>query len=124
MKSKLYNVKRNLPNWRKAPWDQICQAIDLLPWTSLLTGDINEATNKFNDLIYAIIKDFVPFRSPKSSKFPCWFDYEIITILKNKKYAWQLWKQFPNNFTYKTFKELRRHSKHLMKRKYNEYIRT
>ena len=109
--------------WKKAPWDSINRALDLLPWCVLNDGNINDAVTLFTDLITAVVKDFVPRKRPRSHKFPPWFDPQIRFVLRNKMRAWLLWKQCPSDRTYRSFSNIRRYSKYLIGLKCTNYIK-
>ena len=113
---------KKFPVWKNAPWSEIQRVLNLFPWSLLYHGSINDATELLISVVHSIISDFVPHKVMKSSKFPAWFDHELLCILRNKKRAWQLWKSYPNEHTYNTFVTLRRHSKFLLRKKYLEYI--
>ena len=100
-----------------------CRSLDLFPWCILESENLNDAVDLLTEVIHSVVKDNVPVRNTrKSSKFPPWFDDEILLLLRNKKNAWKLWKQSPSAETYKTFADIRRHSKFILRKKYSEYI--
>jgi hypothetical protein len=109
--------------WSKAEWPAINYALSLLPWDLLESGSPEEALDIFYDLVHGVTADFVPSRRV-SKKKPLWLSGETALALQNKRAAWKLWKSFPNPHTYATFSHLRRLSRNLLRRDYDNSIKS
>lgn len=113
---------RPTPCWARADWKGLRGALNLLPASLLDAASVDEAAENLSDILLAAVNDFVPMTRPRSCKFAAWVKPDTRLAVKNKRSAWALWKQHPNPNTKNTFQFLRKHSKGLLQRDYNNHI--
>ena len=89
------HTRKHTYMWKKVNWSEMAKVISNLPWCLLETLDVDSAVEFLEDTVSAAIKDFVPVKKVKTSRFPHWYSQETKLTLKNKKSAWLLWKQLP-----------------------------
>lgn len=109
-------------NFFKANYDEVNVRLHNCDWDLLLTGGINEITNKFYNVIQAIISELIPKKMLKSRDYPIYFSHELIQLLKNKSLAHRRWKRFHSQADYKIFSKLRSEAKSMMERDEVNYI--
>ncbi|XP_075230268.1 uncharacterized protein LOC142329482 [Lycorma delicatula] len=78
----------------------------------LLTVDLEESVMGFQKIITAAIDKHVPAFRPKSTKFPPWFNRNIVNLLKRKKAAHRRFKSSGLSDDYFLFSRLRRDVKY------------
>jgi len=117
----LFSIQRTMSLWNKTNCYLVATAIKAVPWEILKSGHVEDALDFFYACLDAVIKDYVPVKKAKSSKFPMWDSQETKFALNNNKCAWSLWKQYPNNITHNVFIHQRKLGKALLRRDYNNY---
>jgi hypothetical protein len=84
---------RRITNWKKMDKVAFRNVLLLCPWDLLDRMSVNSACNLFYEFLDAIIKDCVPETIIKESKYPRWFDAELISLLKVKERARRIFKK-------------------------------
>lgn len=109
-------------NFFKANYESINVELNRINWNSELSHlPINDATNKFYNIINTIISQFTPKISPRSDDFPKWFSPKLIQLIRLKEHYFKL-KKRTNNMLHNTlFNEKRKEVKHEKKKCLYEY---
>ena len=79
----------------------------------------------FNDVIFAVIKDFIPVVHINCRKYPHWYDKGIIALITEKFKCRQQFVESGRDKTseaHKRFCELRKEVKRAQKSRYEQYI--
>lgn len=113
-------------NFKKADFLIILQLLACLSWNNLdHFVTVNDALSHFYDIIFAVISDCVPLVKYNASKFPHWYNSELITLVKEKEKAR---KRFINcgrdkcSDAYKSFCALRAEVKNMQKKCHTDYV--
>ena len=76
---------RVIYNFKKTDWDYVHQLLTCICWSNLLGfPNVHDATQYFYDIIFAIMTDCVPTFNVKPSRYPTWYNHELITLIKEK----------------------------------------
>ncbi|CAH2084684.1 unnamed protein product [Euphydryas editha] len=111
-------------NFHKVNFEIISEALEEIDWDLTFHGKNTEhATSAFYEVIYNIIKNNVPTKIVKSSKYPIWFNSALIHIYKNKNKAWIKWKTYKNKSDYETFSLYRNRFKYISMSSYKHYMK-
>lgn len=87
-------------NFFNANYENINREIQLIDWNiELQADDINDSVDKFYSIINKIITNNTPITIPKPDKFPKWFSFKLIEMIRDKEYYRKKMKQ-PNNELY------------------------
>lgn len=110
-------------NFKKAKFDEINNCLLAIDWDLMfLNLNVEQCTSTF----YLILNNFINYYIPKNSsfyrKFPPWFSFSTIKVIREKKKYHTKWKKFNNNIDYLTFKILRGRSKHLIDEDYRKFV--
>lgn len=108
-------------NFRKANYSQINEALSSIDWQFLDPLSINDAIDKFYNVINTIIEQYVP-KKGKGGKYPFWYKPNLIALLKNKERARRKWKKTENEKHYKNFSELRATAKIEIEKCHQSYL--
>ncbi|KAJ0180561.1 hypothetical protein K1T71_003965 [Dendrolimus kikuchii] len=99
--------------------------IQSIDWSSRLNNSsMDLSVNSFYEVIYDIIRKYIPKRRTKTNNFPIWFSRPLIHIFKNKEKAWIKWKKYNTTYHYEQFSMFRRRFKTQSKICFNNYIDT
>lgn len=73
-------------NFYKADYISINKALSTVEWSACLKKlpNVNAMVDFLYDTIWKNIHEFTPIKKHKSSKYPCWFNKNLIRILKEK----------------------------------------
>ncbi|XP_045448733.1 uncharacterized protein LOC123657199 [Melitaea cinxia] len=111
-------------NFHKANFIAISEALDEIDWALIFHGKKTEhATSAFYEVIYNIIKKYVPTKLVKTTKFPIWFNSALIHIFRNKNKAWVKWKTYKNPSDYEEFAVYRDRFRSISKSSYKLYMK-
>ena len=81
-------VERTTYNFKKADFDLIFRLLACLSWSNLeYFASVNDALSYFYDIIFAVIVHCVPTVKFNASKFPHWYNSELIAVIKEKERA-------------------------------------
>lgn len=109
--------------YRDADYDKIKKELEKIEWTRLLSDkNVEQAITYFYELLYSVIKQYVPTKSVKSGSYPCWFTPELIHLHKKKKKAWMKMKSHFSESNYNVFSLYRHKFKVASERCYKFYI--
>ena len=73
-------------NYKKADWNSILCALTCICWSSLFTNSsVDDVFYLFYDLIFAVIKDYIPLIKTKGFKYPPWYTGELISLIRKKE---------------------------------------
>ena len=79
------NVKRTVYNFKGADFSVVHRALACLDWSNLdKSTSVNDMLSYFNDVIFAVIKDFIPVVHINCRKYPHWYDKGIIALITEK----------------------------------------
>ena len=73
-------------NYKRADWEGLRTTLRLVPWTMLDELPVDEATDRFYDILDAAIHDHIPVVQLRR-KQPPWFDAELRRALRDKESA-------------------------------------
>ena len=120
------HVSREVYNFKRADWKEINTVLNYVDWSCLHEfTNINDAVSYFYDIVFAIMKDYVPVQRISHKRFPYWFDPELISLVKSKAKTHRDYINTNRDKTsaaYLKFCDLRKQVKALQKSKYLEYI--
>lgn len=109
-----YIKERQMPrrNFKKANYDTINGELSRVNWQ--FTDDLpaNAAVDKFYSILNDVIARNVPLQR-RSNKYPRWFSFELIGLLRRKERARTRWKNSNLNADYEHYSELRLRAKSL-----------
>ena len=109
-------------NYKRADWGGLRTALRLTPWSLLEGLPVDEAAERFYDLVTAAIRDHIP-RVTLRRRQPPWFDSDVRAALREKEIAHRRLKDDRTDAAAEAFRSKRRLFKHESNRKYYEYIR-
>lgn len=76
-------------NFFRADYDELNRLINSIDWTSELEHlGVNEATNRFYDLIKSMLTNVPKVKFPKAN-YPCWYYNALIMLIIKKSIAKQ-----------------------------------
>lgn len=84
--------------------------------------DIDQAVSKFYQQLYEGLYRFIPLRREKGSRYPSWFNGELIGLVNAKRRAHRNYITSSNPRDYQYFSYLRNHCKKLSKSLYHSYL--
>lgn len=109
-------------NYKRADWNGLRAALRVTPWSMLENHPVDEAADRFYDLLTAAMRDYIP-RVTLRRRQPPWFDNESRTALREKERARRRLKSHRSAETEEEFRSKRRQFKQTTSRKYYEYLR-
>ena len=91
---RLENVKITTPltsrqsafNYKRADFDRLRESLRLVTWSVLDDLCLDDAVDKFYDILNAAIRDCIPVVHIKRN-FPTWFDRDLRNLLREKEAA-------------------------------------
>lgn len=113
-------------NFWKGDYESINAFLDGKDWDELLKDciDVNEAINKFYNVLREAIREYIPFVTKSNTKkHPPWFDKTLIRLLKEKNLIRKRFKKYKNPLDELAFTLLRKRCDKLAIEKYNTYIK-
>jgi hypothetical protein len=81
-------------NWRKANYEEMREFLYSYRWAMNAETDVNEDWEEFKSVMATLIELFIPVAKVRSQKRPKWITSEIIRLLRKKKRAWKLAKNY------------------------------
>lgn len=120
---KYMKMKRlNKFNFFRADYNSINDMLSTINWHSLFDNlNINDAVNKFYATIQHIIDAHTPVTKFNPNKYPIWYSKELIKIINEKEYYFELKKSTKNPIIISLYGEIRRKYKRLKARCLNDY---
>ena len=112
-------------NFVEADYDGLNCYYGSLNWDVLLSGDdINSMVDTFYDNLYKGMNLFIPIRTIKlgSSKYPSWFNSDLINLINRKKDAHYKYTNSGNISDYNLFRSIRAECKVLRNELYGKYL--
>lgn len=110
--------------YNSADYELINHELEKIYWDDTLNNlTVEEAVQKFYEIIYEIIRTHIPTAKSKSHHYPYWFSPALIRIFKDKERAWKKWKTYNNNCDYETFSIFRKRFKAECSRCYFNHIK-
>ena len=109
-------------NYKRADFDGLRRAMDLVPWTLMENLPMNDALDVFYELFEAAIRDHVPTVVLRR-RFPPWFDTSVRQALREKETAFNRTKRNRTDNSVRNFEEKRKRFKTLACSKYRDYIK-
>lgn len=83
-----------------------------IDWSFICTtSDIDLAVQKFYEILFEGIDIYVPKRTFKSQKYPCWFDKELRKLIAKKNRLHKKFKRSGSQVDYEAFSSIRREVK-------------
>lgn len=125
-KSKATFVDRMTFNFKKADFDAIHRLLACICWSALLPNNCaNDALSYLYDVIFAVINDCVPVVKLRKSKFPPWYNADLISLIKEKEHVRKLFVKSGrdrNSDAYLKFCSLRANVKSMQKDCHTAYV--
>lgn len=118
-----YEPQFRLFNYHRGDYDAINQSLMNTDWSFIDRLSLNEATDKFYELLNNIITVNVPRYRPKRG-YPPWYTRALISMIKRKNRAHEKWKKNKNQEQYTEYSTLRASTKRLIIHCHIEHIRT
>ena len=115
-------TRKSALNYKRADFDGLRRALDLVPWTMLEPLDMNDAVNMFYDFLESAIRDYVPTVELRR-RFPPWYDADVRAALRAKETAFNRVKRNRTPAAASDFADKRREFKSISCAKYHQYIR-
>jgi hypothetical protein len=104
---KVGRSKVTTPNWSKADMTGLRNFLGAKDWDSLMDGKtVEESWEILKEAINQSINQFVPKSTVKGEEEPKWINREIIKLIRKKRRAWKLYKQFNNMESRDRYKDL------------------
>ena len=108
-------------NYRAADFVGLRTALRLLPWITLRSLSVNEATELFYDWTQAAVRDFIPTVELRS-RFPPWFTRPVRDALRLKEASYRRKRSQPSEESDRMFSEARRRFKAAANAEYRSYL--
>lgn len=118
-------ARRIVRRFYAADYEKINSNLNEVDWESHLSNkDIETAVDCFYTIVNKIINDLVPSKSISNSnnKYPVWFSYSLIRLIKKKNKIHKKWKIYKRLTDYEVFSSLRSQVKTLEVSCYNLFI--
>lgn len=110
-------------NFMKADFEPINNKLSTFNWsTELDYNDVNSALERFNFILNDILNDHIPLIKPRSSDFPKWFSYKLISLIKEKERYHKLSKRNNSDAYKQMFISKRKETKEEKKKCYFKYL--
>ena len=87
--------KHSVWNFKLANFKEIKKSIANIEWSTILTHDIETDWETFKSTLLALCNQFIPKKSMKEMKQPPWLKREILRLIRQKRAAWNLFKNSP-----------------------------
>lgn len=114
-KQNLQNKELKKYNFFKADYNAIRAKLLTINWhDELNTETINTSVDRFYDILYNILDDYVPLNSNKNPKYPVWFTPILRSTLKRKQKMWHKWIIYGSLRDYAEYSLLRARCKSLL----------
>ena len=85
------NVVRR--NFAGADFALVNRALSKIDWSvNLCHGTVEDNIEEFYRLVNNVVDEFVPLRERAPSQYPCWYNAELIKLIKLKKHQHCTWK--------------------------------
>lgn len=121
--SPLKVLPRTSHNYFKADYDRINESLHKIDWISALSGgSVNNAVESFYEIISNIRDSFVPVRKAYKSKYPPWFSYSLIKVIKEKFKYFKKFKTYGNVSDKQSYSILRDRVSRMERTCYVKYI--
>ena len=115
------SIKRSIPNFKKADWDQINSKFANIEWDNLLPNDnIDEAWSAFKSQFSQVTDQHIPKIKIKDEYREPWYDSEVHELENKKKWFHKRWKNTKSDLHYVKFAECRKQCKNLVEKKMND----
>lgn len=111
-------------NWAKADLNLLSDELLKCPWGVLYsTVDVNKKCDIFYSYLDKAFDATVPTKKVNASKYPAWFNREVINSLNNKNRAHKLWKRTRLECHMVEFCVKRSEFKNLVRAAHKQYLR-
>ena len=112
-------------NYRKANLPALYNAIFSAEWLKIQElQNVNEMCEIFYEILYKLLDVHVPLRKANKTKYPAWYNAEIITTLKLKFYYYSKYKRNGIQADLCNFRHFRSLSKRQINSAFNDFIMT
>ncbi|KAF0286733.1 hypothetical protein FJT64_014780 [Amphibalanus amphitrite] len=108
-------------NYRRADWEGLRTSLSRTPWILLDGLPVDEAADRFYDLLDAAIRDHIPVVTLRRRQ-PPWFDGELRAALREKEGAHRRLKRHRTPVTEEAFRQQRGNFKSLASQKFYEFL--
>lgn len=116
-------VANNLYNFRKADFLQLYYCIQSLNWDEIINfTDVDSAVEYFYSKLYNAINQCVPLSSPRKSKYPPWFNHNIIVMIRRKEKLRKQYNKIKMHHLLSEYRVIRSRIKFEIKTAYNNYV--
>jgi Reverse transcriptase (RNA-dependent DNA polymerase). len=110
-------------NFRKANLPALYSAIHSAEWHRIHSHEnVNAMCEGFYDMLYDILDNNVPLRTPSKLKYPAWYTAEILAALKSKFQSHSRYKKYHKDEDLSMFKHYRTLSKNLINSAFKNFI--
>lgn len=110
-------------NFFKADYVKILLELKIIDWNHRFSqcNNVNEMVSEFYLVLNEIINKFVPKHSKLKSKYPSWFSFKLIKLLREKDKVRLKYRKYKNPRDGIVYETLRCHCHKLMKSCYSTY---
>ena len=109
-------------DYKRADFPGLRRSLLLAPWSVLDGVDVDEAVERFYDILHAAIADHIPTVTLRR-QLPPWFDREVRAALRRKEAAYRRLRRTPGPDSKADFSEKRRLFKTISTHRYYQYLR-
>lgn len=110
-------------DFSKANYDVIFNELSAISWQFIDSYELADSIKIFYNILWNIIETHVPIKSIKSSKYPIWFNKDLINTINAKNRAHKALKATSCDQNKIEFSFLRAKSKKLQRDCYNKYVK-
>ena len=101
------NVTRSF-NFRRANFVELYNEILTLDWGKIdQNRSVNEMCNIFYDLIFTVVRKHVPMTRGRGRSYPCWFNQQIIELMRQKDLLYKKSKRSKNKADISNYRTIR-----------------
>ena len=117
------SVSRKNYNFKRANFTELNELLKYISWNcAFLEEDVDICTERVNDLLLAAANMYIPTFTVKKKINPPWITRDILNKINKKKRLWRKLNPRPSEAFSRTFKELRRSVKQLLRSEYKQYL--
>ena len=115
--------KRTALNFKKANWEGLNKALNLVKWDTIIgKHEAETAWKNFKTVLSSLVQKFIPSVTIKENDNPPWFDDETFKAYKKKSRLREKYKETNLAADYDQYSECRKQYKILLNEKMRTYV--
>ena len=107
--------KHTIWNYKKAKFDEMKAKLRDIPWSKTLINDIESDWSFFKTTLTALCHQFIPKKTLKEIKQPPWLKREILRLVRQKRAAWNRYKNSKEEADLQSCKNIQKEVKKAIK---------